>query len=52
MSWFEALTTSDEIVGALIAVVVGAGSALVAALAAIRRTGRVGGGALRRPFGR
>ena len=40
MSWFEFIIDYDQVVGALVAVIVGAGTALVAALAAIRRAGR------------
>lgn len=40
MTWFEFIVAYDQIVGALVAVIVGAGTALVAVLARIRRAGR------------
>lgn len=40
MTWFEFIVAYDQIVGTLVAVIVGAGTALVAVLTRIRRTGR------------
>ena len=40
MTWFDSFLAHDLVIGVLVAVIVGAGTALVAAMASIRRAGR------------